>query len=52
MDRSPSAAQFNVGDLVAFYKEAKARFDAEPDFKEIARAEVRAAFADCWTSDR
>eukprot|EP00904_Undaria_pinnatifida_P008385 jgi/Undpi1/4677/HiC_scaffold_18.g08031.m1 len=31
---------FNVGDLVAFYKEAKARFDAEPDFKEIARAEV------------
>ncbi|CAN0020551.1 unnamed protein product, partial [Laminaria digitata] len=31
---------FNVGDLVAFYKEAKARFDEDPDFKEIARAEV------------
>lgn len=32
--------QFNVGDLVAFYKEAKARFDEDAAFKEIARAEV------------
>ena len=29
-----------IGDLVVFYKEAKARFDAEPDFKEAARLEV------------
>ena len=32
-----------MGDLVAFYKEAKARFDEDPGFKEIARAEVGAA---------
>jgi len=29
-----------ISDLVVFYKEAKARFDAEPDFKEQARLEV------------
>lgn len=33
-------SQFNVGDLVTFYKEAKARFDEDDGFKETARAEV------------
>lgn len=28
--------------MVTFYKEAKARFDEDPGFKEIARAEVGA----------
>lgn len=36
-DGAPSAA---IGDLVEFYKMAKARFDAEPDFKARAQAEV------------
>lgn len=31
----------NLGDLVAFYKEAKARFDESDEFKEIARGEVK-----------
>lgn len=35
-----SVRQFNVGDLVTFYKEAKKRFDEDEGFKEIARAEV------------
>ena len=29
-----------ISDLTAFYKQAKARFDAEPDFKTQARDEV------------
>lgn len=45
-DVAPEAIQdgaeekFSVGDLVAFYKEAKARFDSEAEFKELARREV------------
>jgi arginyl-tRNA synthetase len=30
----------DLGDLVAFYKQAKQRFDEDPDFKETARLEV------------
>ncbi len=30
----------DLGDLVAFYKQAKQRFDENPDFKETARLEV------------
>lgn len=29
-----------IGDLVEFYRKAKARFDADPDFKQAALAEV------------
>ncbi|CAN0438846.1 unnamed protein product [Ectocarpus sp. 12 AP-2014] len=39
-DGAEDKASFNVGDLVTFYKEAKARFDEDDGFKEIARAEV------------
>ena len=31
---------FNLGDLTAFYKRAKLRFDEDPEFKERARLEV------------
>ncbi|CAN0488327.1 unnamed protein product, partial [Scytosiphon promiscuus] len=34
------SSQFSVGDLVTFYKEAKARFDEDDGFKDIARTEV------------
>jgi arginyl-tRNA synthetase len=30
----------DLGDLVAFYKQAKQRFDADPEFQEVARQEV------------
>jgi arginyl-tRNA synthetase len=35
-----TADAIDLGDLVAFYKKAKARFDADPQFQEIARQEV------------
>eukprot|EP00316_Scyphosphaera_apsteinii_P000255 CAMPEP_0119302804 /NCGR_PEP_ID=MMETSP1333-20130426/4348_1 /TAXON_ID=418940 /ORGANISM="Scyphosphaera apsteinii, Strain RCC1455" /LENGTH=652 /DNA_ID=CAMNT_0007305277 /DNA_START=103 /DNA_END=2061 /DNA_ORIENTATION=- len=38
-DSSASSA-VQLEDLVAFYKQAKARFDAEPEFQEASRAEV------------
>jgi arginyl-tRNA synthetase len=43
-DTAPEAmeqgARADLGDLVAFYREAKARFDAEPEFAERSRARV------------
>ena len=43
-DTAPEAmaagADVELGDLVAFYREAKARFDGDPDFAERARARV------------
>ena len=39
-DKMIGSEQPNVQDLTKFYKEAKARFDAEPDFKEAARKTV------------
>lgn len=36
-ENAPSA---EIGDLVEFYKAAKARFDSDPDFKARAQAEV------------
>ena len=35
-----AAAAVDIGDLVAFYKRAKARFDEDDAFKERARAAV------------
>lgn len=35
-----TANAIDLGDLVAFYKKAKARFDEDPDFQLIAREEV------------
>jgi len=35
-----TADALEIGDLVALYKQAKARFDADEDFKETARKEV------------
>jgi len=34
------SASVDLEDLVAFYKQAKARFDAEPEFQKTSRAEV------------
>jgi arginyl-tRNA synthetase len=39
-DALTTADALDLGDLVAFYKKAKARFDRDEDFKEIARQEV------------
>ncbi len=39
-DKMIGSEQPNVQDLTKFYKEAKARFDAEPEFKEAARKTV------------
>lgn len=39
-DSHPGASAARIGDLVEFYRKAKARFDAEPEFKEAALAEV------------
>jgi arginyl-tRNA synthetase len=36
----PEQKDFEIGDLVAFYKQAKARFDEDEDFRERARKEV------------
>lgn len=33
-------AAARIGDLVEFYRKAKARFDEDPDFKQVAKAEV------------
>jgi arginyl-tRNA synthetase len=35
-----TADAIDLGDLVAFYKKAKARFDEDPEFQSIARNEV------------
>ncbi|MBE9028364.1 arginine--tRNA ligase [filamentous cyanobacterium LEGE 11480] len=35
-----TADAIDLGDLVAFYKKAKARFDEDPEFQETARKEV------------
>lgn len=35
-----TADAIDLGNLVAFYKKAKARFDADPEFQETARQEV------------
>jgi arginyl-tRNA synthetase len=35
-----ASADVAIGDLVEFYKKAKGRFDADPDFKARAQAEV------------
>jgi arginyl-tRNA synthetase len=35
-----TADAIDLGDLVAFYKKAKARFDEDPEFQAIARQEV------------
>jgi arginyl-tRNA synthetase len=35
-----TADAIDLGDLVAFYKKAKARFDEDPEFQSIARSEV------------
>jgi arginyl-tRNA synthetase len=35
-----TADAIDLGDLVAFYKKAKARFDEDPEFQAIARSEV------------
>jgi arginyl-tRNA synthetase len=37
---SGASADVAIGDLVEFYKKAKGRFDADPDFKARAQAEV------------
>ena len=43
-DKAPKALdgeeELDISDLVAFYREAKARFDADSDFQETARRAV------------
>jgi arginyl-tRNA synthetase len=39
-DALTTADALNIGDLVNFYKQAKARFDSDVEFKETARQEV------------
>lgn len=39
-DALTTADALDLGDLVAFYKQAKVRFDEDANFKEIARKEV------------
>ncbi|MGB8197207.1 MAG: arginine--tRNA ligase [Acidimicrobiales bacterium] len=39
-DSGPGGATFSIGDLDSFYKEARAKFDADESFKERSRARV------------
>jgi arginyl-tRNA synthetase len=39
-DSGPEGATFSIGDLDAFYKEARTKFDSDESFKERSRARV------------